>query len=77
MALIKRYSSRKVIIELRKYKDGYHLLVREWDPETGEFELEHAHKKIKGLDRASNLMLEELLDAEARGHMNFKIYSRH
>ncbi len=74
--LIKSYKSRKVILELRKFRNGYCIikLVREGD----DWVTEWRHSGVKGLDRASNLMFKHLLEEEGNNpFLDFKIYSRY
>ncbi len=76
MALIKSYKSRKVILELRKFRNGY--AITRLILENNEWVTDWRHSGIKGLDTASNLLFEQLLEEEQDNpFLHFIIYSRH
>lgn len=75
--LIKRYSSRKERIELRKLKNGYRLSIRVIDQQSGDWECTYWCAGIKSLETASNMMAAELFHAEAHGYGPYKIFCRY
>lgn len=78
MALIKRYSSRYLILELSKFSTGYQIKQLSADSKTGEFTMEWRHSRIKSLVDASKQIMEHVIEAEITRGVNFTIiYSRH
>lgn len=74
MALVKRYTSRNIIFELKKLKNGYQIKEKNLDKE-GDFEDVFRHAGIRSLFEASKELNGLVREAETEKGAKFSAYS--